>query len=197
MTGGALVPTLALGIPGDPVTALMMSALIIQGIQPGVRLFSENPELMNTTFIALIAANIFMFACAFLIAPLLTRILKLPESLLLSMVLILSVVGSYGASGRLFDLWVSFGFGLVGLLFRILNVPIAPVVIGLVLGPILEESLRQGLIMTDGNFLEFLSFSHPIALVLLLLAGGIVAASGYSEIRRSLLRPAKPKNNGA
>lgn len=69
--------------------------------------------------------------------------------------------------------------------------------IGLVLGPILEESLRQGLIMTDGNFLEFLSFSHPIALVLLLLAGGIVAASGYSEIRRSLLRPAKPKNNGA
>ena len=186
VTGGALVPTLALGIPGDPVTALMMSALIIQGIQPGVRLFSENPGLMNSTFVALIVCNILMFVAALVMAPILTRTLRVPEPLLMTAVLVLSVVGSYGASGRMFDVGVGIFFGIVGVALRFLKVPIAPIVIGLVLGPIFEESLRQGLIITDNNFLSFMSLEYPLAMILLLLAASIVLVSAFRETRKAL-----------
>ncbi|MCP5149264.1 MAG: tripartite tricarboxylate transporter permease [Ectothiorhodospiraceae bacterium] len=183
VTGGALVPTLALGIPGDPVTAVMMSALIIQGIQPGVRLFVDNPDVMNAAFMALIVCNLLMFAVGALAAPIITRVLRMPESILLAMVLVLSVVGSYGVSGRMFDVMVSVVFGIVGYLFRICNVPTAPVVIGMVLGPIFEESLRQGLILTDGDFLAFFGPEHPIAMVLLVITVLIVVIPIWRHLR--------------
>ncbi|MEZ5738057.1 MAG: tripartite tricarboxylate transporter permease [Burkholderiaceae bacterium] len=184
VTGGALVPTLALGIPGDPVTAVLMSALIIQGIEPGVRLFQDHPDVMNAAFVALIVCNLLMFASGALFAPLITRILRMPEPILLAGVIILSIVGSYGVSGRMFDVYVSLGFGVVGYLFRICGVPTAPVVIGLVLGPIFEESLRQGLLLTDGSFFAFFDpAEHPIALVLILITVAIVVVSSYTELR--------------
>jgi putative tricarboxylic transport membrane protein len=186
VTGGALVPTLSLGIPGDPVTAVMMSALIIQGIQPGVRLFADNPEVMNAVFAALIVCNLLMFVAGALMAPVITRVLRMPEPLLLAMVAILSVVGSYGVSGRMFDVFVSIAFGIIGYLFRICGVPTAPVVIGLVLGPIFEESLRQGLLLTDGQFLAFFNpMMHPIAFVLIVITAAIVILSSLREFRNA------------
>ncbi len=183
VTGGALVPTLALGIPGDAVTAVMMSALIIQGIQPGVRLFEDNPETMNAAFVALIICNIMLFAVGALLAPLITRVLRIPEPILLALVMILSVVGSYGVSGAVFDVFVSLFFGVGAFLFRLCGVPIAPIVIGLVLGPIFEESLRQGLLITDGDFLAFFDpREHVIAFVLMLLTVAIIAFSTWREI---------------
>ena len=183
VTGGALVPTLALGIPGDPVTAVLMSALIIQGIQPGVRLFVDNADIMHAAFLALILCNIAMVIVGALSARYITRILRMPEPILLSMVLILSIVGSYGVGGRLFDVFVTFMAGLFGFVLRLCNVPTAPVVIGLVLGPIFEESLRQGLIITDNNFWAFFGTDHPIAIVLLVCTGLILAWSVQSEIK--------------
>ena len=182
VTGGALVPTLALGIPGDPVTAVLMSALIIQGIQPGVRLFADNPEIMNAAFMALIVCNVLMFVVAVLLTPSITRILRIPEPILLTGVLVLSVVGSYGVSGQMFDVYLSVAFGVLAYFFRLCGVPTAPVVIGLVLGPIFEESLRQGLLLTDGSFLAFFSPSeHPIALVLMLITVSIIVLAGRAE----------------
>ena len=183
VTGGALVPTLALGIPGDAVTAVLMSALIIQGIQPGVRLFVDNPEVMNAAFMALIVCNLLMFVVGALSAPLITRVLRMPESILLTIVLVLSVVGSYGVSGRMFDVGVSLAFGVVGYLFRVCNVPTAPVVIGMVLGPIFEESLRQGLLLEDGNFLAFFGPEHPIAIVLLAITILIIVLPIWRQLR--------------
>ena len=162
----------------------MMSALIIQGIQPGVRLFADNPEVMNAVFAALIVCNLLMFAAGALMAPMITRVLRMPEPLLLAMVAILSVVGSYGVSGRMFDVFVSIAFGIVGYLFRLCGVPTAPVVIGLVLGPIFEESLRQGLLLTDGRFLAFFNpMTHPIAFVLIVITVAIVIVSGLREFK--------------
>ena len=187
VTGGALVPTLALGIPGDPVTAVMMSALIIQGIQPGVRLFADNPEVMNAAFMALIVCNILMFIVGALAAPAITRLLRMPEPILLTMVIILSVVGAYGASGRMFDVFVSLAFGVLGYVFRLCGVPTAPVVIGMVLGPIFEESLRQGLLLTDGSFVAFFDpTTHPIAFILMLVTIAIVAYATSVELREHL-----------
>jgi len=190
VTGGALVPTLAIGIPGDPVTAVMMGALIMQGIQPGVRLFQDNADVVYAAFVALFIANFAMYAFGAGSARIITRILKLPEPLLLSLVMVLSIVGSYGVSGKLFDVWVTFIAGIFGFIFRYCNVPTAPVVIGLVLGPIFEENLRQGLILTDNNFGAFFSMGeHPIALVLFIITALTLAWSAWSEIR-SVRQPA-------
>lgn len=183
VTGGALVPTLALGIPGDPVTAVMMSALVIQGIQPGVRLFADHGPLMHSVFFALIVCNILMFVGGALSARFVTKILKIPEVLLLSMVLILSLIGAFSVSGRIFDLWVAIAAGLFGFVLRLAKVPLAPVVIGLVLGPIFEESLRQGLIIKGGNFLKFFGFDHPISLVLMVITLLIILSVGRKEFR--------------
>lgn len=185
VTGGALVPTLALGIPGDPVTAVLMTALIIQGIQPGVRLFLDNPDIMNAAFMALILCNLVMLVVGALSARMITRVLRMPEPVLLAMVMLLSIVGSYGVSGRMFDVFVTLGAGIFGFVLRLCGVPTAPVIIGMVLGPILEESLRQGLILTDNSYLAFFSTEHPIAIVLFAITAVIVVWSGISEFRAS------------
>lgn len=194
VTGGALVPTLALGIPGDPVTAVLMSALIIQGIQPGVRLFVDYGDLMNSVFFALILCNIAMFLSGVFLARFVTKILKIPEVLLLSMVTILSLVGAYSVSGRMFDIGVALAAGVVGYFLRLCGVPLAPVVIGLVLGSIFEENLRQGLIIEDGNFLAFFSFEHPIALTLFAITFVILAALTRAEVKT--FRSSKQKEKG-
>lgn len=185
VTGGALVPTLALGIPGDPVTAVLMTALIIQGIQPGVRLFVDNPDVMNAAFLVLIICNIAMLIVGALSARVITKVLQMPEQVMLAMVMILSLVGSYGVSGKMFDLLITLIAGIFGYFLRLCNVPTAPVVIGLVLGPILEETLRQGLILTDNNFLAFFTFENPVAIVLINLTFFILAWSGVSEFRQN------------
>lgn len=181
VTGGALVPTLALGIPGDPVTAVVMSTLIIQGVQPGVRLFVDNPEVMNAAFLALILSNIALLAVAALGTRGITKVLAMPEPVLLTMVVVLSTVGSYGVNGSMFDVLVALIAGVVGLGLRYCSVPVAPIVIGLVLGPIFEESLRQGLIITDGSFAAFFAFQRPIALGLILVTVALLAITARGE----------------
>src|SRR5690606_38012032 len=130
VTGGALVPTLALGIPGDAVTAVMMSTLILQGIQPGVRLLVDNPGIVYACFVGLVFINLAMFAIGAAGAPLFTRILRLPEPALLGMVILLSVLGAYGVRGNMLDLGVAFIAGIVGFFLRWCAVPTAPIVIG-------------------------------------------------------------------
>ena len=173
VTGGALVPTLALGIPGDAITAVMMSTMIIHGITPGVRLMVENADTVYACFIALIVINVIMLFQGMALSRIFTRILRTPEPLLLVMVVILCLLGSYGVRGNTFDLVVTLAFGVIGYLMRLFGFPVAPVVIGLVLGPQFETSLRQGLILTDNSFLAF--FAHPIASILFVVTLLILA----------------------
>lgn len=161
VTGGALVPTLALGIPGDAATAVMLGALVIHGITPGVQLFSRNPELVSFIFVALLAANIMMLTVGALAAQIFSRVLKLPHALVMGAVVALSLAGSYVIRFSIVDVWVAVVAGLAGLLFRFANVPLAPVVIGFILGTPLETNLRQGLIVTEMQPLRF--FESPIA----------------------------------
>ena len=172
VTGGALVPTLALGIPGDAITAVMMSTMIIHGITPGVRLMAENADVVYACFIALIVINLIMLVLGIILSRGFTRVLRTPEPLLLAMVVVLCLLGSYGVRGNPFDLVVTLGFGVIGYLMRLFGFPVAPVVIGLVLGPQFEMSLRQGLILTDNSFLAF--FGHPIALGLFIVTSLIL-----------------------
>lgn len=189
VTGSALVPALALGIPGDAVTAVMLTALVVNGVTPGVRLMADNPQIVYAAFMALFLANIAMFALAFASARLFAVVLRLPEALLMMSVILLSILGSYGVRGNVFDLYVMLGAGVAGFVLRIFGVPLAPVVIGLVLGPKFEVALRQGLILTDGSFWPFLA--SPLAAALFFAAAVAIAWPIVTERakRRAAKRP--------
>ncbi|MFY9238082.1 MAG: tripartite tricarboxylate transporter permease [Roseovarius sp.] len=161
VTGGALVPTLALGIPGDAATAVMLGALVIHGITPGFQLFNRNPELVSFIFVALLVANIMMLIIGAMMAQVFSRVLKLPHALVMGGVVALSLAGSYVIRFSIMDVWVAVVAGIAGLLLRYTNVPLAPIVIGLILGTPLETNLRQGLIVTQMQPLKFLE--SPIA----------------------------------
>jgi len=173
VTSGALVPTLSLGIPGDPITAGMLGALGIQGVTPGPRLFVENPNLVVFIFVALFFVNIAMFVLGALICPIFSRLLRVPEPLLMAAVVVLIAIGTYTVNYNPFDLLVALCAGIAGFLLRLGGVPLAPIVIGFVLGPMIEQSLRQGLILHDGAFLAF--FTQPIALALFILTAVFLA----------------------
>ncbi len=173
VTGSALVPTLALGIPGDPVTAVMLGTFVIHGLAPGPRLFAENLDLVYAIFLILIAINIVMFFVGVLGAQLFTRVLKAPEPLLMSMVVVIALIGAYGVRGNPLDLVTAFLAGIAGFILRKAGFPLAPLVIGMVLSQMIENSLRQGLLLTRGSFFAF--FERPIALSLFVLTAVILA----------------------
>jgi putative tricarboxylic transport membrane protein len=162
VTGGALVPAMALGLPGDAVTAVMLATLILHGVTPGVRLMIDNPVAVYSAFVALFIANIIMFFQGLAVAQFFARFLRIPEPLLMGMVVILCLLGTYGVRSSSFDLAVTLVFGVFGYILRVFGMPTAPLVIGMVLGTQLELSLRQGLLLADGNFLAFFD-GHPIA----------------------------------
>ncbi|MCG8511886.1 MAG: tripartite tricarboxylate transporter permease [Rhodospirillales bacterium] len=187
VSGGALVPTLALGIPGDAPTAVMLGALIIHGITPGVQLFNRNPELVSFIFVALLVANFMMFFAGMVGAQLFSRVLRLPNAVVMAVVVALSLAGSYVIRFSMLDVAVAVIAGFAGILLRHANVPLAPIVIGFILGKPLEVNLRQGLILTDMNPLGF--FQSPIASVIFTITAIVVLYPLFgARIRRRLRR---------
>lgn len=178
VTGGALVPTLSLGIPGDPITAVMLGALIIQGITPGPRLFVDNGDLMIFIFAALLVINLSLLVLGRLMGPVFARAIRAPEPVLLGVILVLLAIGTFSINSTPFDLLVMFAAGVSGFLLRVAGFPLAPIVIGFVLGPIIEQSLRQGLLIARGDVWFF--FQQPIALGLFIASAFFL---GWSAIR--------------
>ena len=169
VTGGALVPTMALGIPGDAITAVMLATLTLHGITPGPRLVDDNPVLITAIFAGFFVINLLLLPLGMLLSRVAAPILRIREAFMMTAIVLLCAVGIYFVRGNPFDLLVMGCAGLVGILLRRQGFPMAPLVIGMVLGPTLELTLRQGLILTDGNFLAFFS-DHPIALLLAIAA---------------------------
>jgi len=174
VTGGALIPTMALGIPGDAVTAVMLATLTLHGVSPGVRLMADNPTLIAAIFVGFFIINIMLLPLGMLVSKIAAPLLQMRESFMLAAIVILCVVGVYFVRGNPFDLLIMVGAGVVGFLLRRQGFPMPPLVIGMVLGPTLEISLRQGLILTDGSFSAFFT-EHPIATVLALAAIGMLS----------------------
>jgi putative tricarboxylic transport membrane protein len=169
VTGGALVPTMALGIPGDAITAVMLATLTLHGVTPGVRLMSENPVLMAAIFSGFFIINLMLLPFGMIVSRLAAPILRIKEAYMLVMISLLCTVGVFFVRGNPFDLLVMACAGIFGFVLRRQGFPMAPLVIGMVLGPTLEISLRQGLIITDGSFAAFFT-GHPIAAVLGVIA---------------------------
>jgi putative tricarboxylic transport membrane protein len=166
-TGGAMVPLLSLGIPGSETTAVLVGAFMIQGLRPGPLLFRENPDLVYGLFAGMVLANIAFFVLGMLGARLFSQVTKIPNRVLVPMILILATIGSFAENNSLSDVFLMFSFGVVGYFMRKFEFPVAPLVLALVLGPMAESNFRRGLIISAGDWTTF--FTRPISLVFLAL----------------------------
>ena len=162
--GGALVPTLTLGVPGSPAAAVLLGAFLIQGLVPGPALFSERPDLMYAIFIGLFVINLLMIVIGLMAIRFAAHLIRVPAAVIVPTVMLLSYVGIYSVSHSLFNVGVLLAAGVLGYVVRKLGYSIAPLSIGFVLGPILENSLRQSLTIADGSVAVF--FGSPIALTI-------------------------------
>ncbi|MCF8482772.1 MAG: tripartite tricarboxylate transporter permease [Rhodospirillum sp.] len=165
---GALAPLLALGIPGSPTTAILIGALMIQGIQPGPLLFSKNPEIPYTIFASLWVGVPIMVFIGLAGAKAWARVADVPRPIVAGVVAGVCVIGAYSSSNSLFPVGVTLIFGIVGYLLRKGGVPLAPIILALVLGDMMESNFRRALVISKGDWAVFLE--HPISLVLVTLA---------------------------
>lgn len=168
VVGGSLVPLLTLGIPGSATAAVLIGALMLHDIQPGPLLFQTNGEVVYGIFAGLFLACFAQLFFGLLGVPLWVKVISAPRALLLPVIAAISVVGAYGYNNSVVDVWVMFGFGLLGYLLKKYHYPVTPIILALVLGGILEENFRRSLMISEGDYSIF--FTHTISAVLLVLA---------------------------
>ncbi len=185
-TGGAMVPLLALGIPGSNSTAVMLGALLIHGISPGPLLFRDMPKIPYSVFGAIFVANFFMLLMGFLFIRLCVRITNIRHPLLVASIFSLIFVGAYSINNNVFDVGVIIGFGFLGFLMRRYNFPTSATVLGLVLGFIVEANLRRALTLSGGSP-SFL-VQRPITFVLMIATVASLVVSLYREFQTSRKR---------
>jgi len=166
--GGAMIPTLVLGIPGSPTTAIILAALALQGLQPGPQLMTDQPLLLYAIFFSMLIASITVFIGGRIGVKAFAAILKLPYSVLGTLIVLLSMVGSYAVGNSMFNVWIMFIFGVLGFFMKKYHFSPASLVLGLVLGPMMEENFRRHLLVTEGNYLSFIT--QPISGIILVLS---------------------------
>ena len=166
--GGSLVPLLGLGIPGSGTTAVMLAAFQIYGLQPGPLLFTQRPDLVWGLIASLYIANIALLILNLPLVGLWVKLLDVPKPLLYSGILGISAIGVYSLDRRASDLAVVFVLGVLGFLMRRYDYPLAPVILGIVLGPLIDNNLRRAMIMSDGSLLGIVT--RPGTAVILVLA---------------------------
>ena len=181
VTGGALVPMLTLGIPGDPVTAVMLGALVIQGLRPGPLLFQQNAPFVYGLFASLLLANVLAAALTLVAVRCSVPLLGLRRATLGPVILLLCVVGSYAIDSSWFDVATMLAFGLLGFVLQRYGFPTVPVVLALVLGPPLETNLRRAVVEAQGDYTVLLT--QPISLLFLLLSLASVLAPRWNRVR--------------
>ncbi|EAX48875.1 protein of unknown function DUF112, transmembrane [Thermosinus carboxydivorans Nor1] len=182
VTGGALVPLLTLGVPGDAVAAVMLGALMLQGLKPGPMLFKDNADVVYSLFAGLMLANVFMLLFGLFGIKYIAKVVTVPKPILTPIIFILCVVGSYAINNSLFDVLVMMVFGVIGYLMQKLKFPISPIVLALILGPMAEGEFRRSLVMSQGDPSIF--FTRPICLVFFALAAISIVGSYVAQRRK-------------
>ncbi len=184
VVGGALVPLLSLGIPGSAAAAVLIGAFTIQGLQPGPLLFVKEPGLVYGLFASLLIGNCVMLAMGLLGTKLWAKVLDVPKNVLTPMVLAVTLFAAYAESNNVYTVWLALTFGVLGYAMRKCDFPVAPIVLAIVLGNMIEISFRRSLILSDGSVSIF--FTRPIALGIL----GLAALSlGYQVVRDLRKKP--------
>lgn len=191
--GGAMIPLITLGIPGAPVDAILLGAMIMHKIQPGPLLFTTNGTLVWAMIAAYLIANVMMFALMIGSYRQLSKIISIPTHYLVPIVFVFCVIGSFSIGNRLFDVWVMMGFGVLGFVLNKAKVPLGPFVIGFVLASPFEAELRTALQLSDGSLLAIID--HPIALSFVAVAVLMFVAPLLR--RKSSLESNEQKGEGA
>ncbi|MCB1969168.1 MAG: tripartite tricarboxylate transporter permease [Geminicoccaceae bacterium] len=181
--GGALIPLIAMGIPGSVIDAILIGALMIHSIQPGPTLFLTNGDVVWAMIAACLIANIVMLFVMMGSVGWVARLATIPRQFLLPVIIVFCIVGSFGLDNTMFDVWVMLIFGLIGFALERARYPLGPFVIGFVLAPLMEEKLRSGLMMSGGSILPV--FTRPVALLFLVAAVVLLTWSLVSEWRQA------------
>lgn len=177
--GGTWIPAFVFGIPGDTITAIVLGAMLMYGLRPGPNIFSQSKNLMNSIFAIGIISQFLLIPLGFLGIKVAGQLLKSPRNIIWIGVIFFSIIGSYAINNNYFDIYIMLLAGLVGFFLEKLDVPLAPLILGLILGPMVENNLRVGLIKTHGAFLPFItrpiSFSIIVMMFLILFGGNIIS----------------------
>ena len=179
---GGMIPLFTLGIPGNAVTALLLGALIMQGVQPGPMFITQRPDLFWGVVASMYVGNVFLLLLNLPLVGLWVQCLRIPYRVLFPLILLLSIVGTYSANKNIFDLWVMIGFGVTGYILRKLQYEFSPFLIAFVLAPMLEQSLRQSMVMSPDGLMIF--GQRPIAAAL--LVGSLILAALVFLKRKSI-----------
>jgi putative tricarboxylic transport membrane protein len=187
---GAFVPLLALGIPGSATTAIMLGAFLVYGIPPGPQLFERYPDLAWGLIDSMFIGNIVLVILNLPLIMLFVRILYIPSGILMPAILVVASIGTFTLNGSVFDLWLMLGFGVLGYFMRKMHVPIPPLILAIVLGDLLEKSLRQSMTISGGD--AGILASSPIAVTLLILSA-IIFVSPFIPWKRLFSRLRSPQ----
>jgi TctA family transporter len=187
---GAWIPALVFGIPGDSVTAIVIGAMLVYNLKPGPLIFQQSPEQVHAIFLIALVTQALLLPCGYLATATFSRILRLPRNLIMTAVVVFSVVGAFALRNSLFDVYIMVASGVLGYYLESQRVPVAPLILGLILGPIVEENLRTGLIKSSGEFTPF--FTRPISLLLWLLL-----ALSFLGPRLLVLARSRPRTSAA
>jgi putative tricarboxylic transport membrane protein len=182
---GAIIPVLTLAVPGSAPAAVLLAAMFIHGVRPGPLIMIEFPTFVSEVVAMMLLASIGILIYGLVLTRPLLTVLRVPASRLMPAIFVLCTIGSFAIASRVFDIWVMLGFGILGFVLREMKYPMAPLVLGLVLGDILDKSLRRGLVLSDGSLEPFLT--RPISLVLWLTIAITVALS-FRRVRGALAR---------
>lgn len=181
-TGGALIPMLCLGIPGDTVTSVMLGALTLIGVTPGPQLFTQNASIVYAIFAGMIVIQFLMLGFGVLFARVAPKVLRIPVKYLMPIIMALCIVGAFCLSNQVYHVAVAIAFGFIGYFMKKFGFPGAPLVLGVILGPIAEKNLDRALQLSRNDWLVF--FRRPIALTFILLSIGMILWTVISNIRK-------------
>ena len=185
-TGAAMVPLLTLGIPGSAATAIMLAAMMLHGVSPGPLLFIMDPTMVYTIFAAMIIANVLMIFAGIGVAKLFSTLMRTPPAILAAFIIVLSVVGAFGVRNNIFDVYVCLAFGVVGWGMKRIGFPSAPLVLGVILGPLAERYFLTSMANSKQDWTVF--FTRPISATILGLAMIFILWSLAPGMKRALRR---------
>jgi putative tricarboxylic transport membrane protein len=168
VNGGALIPLVTLGIPGDMVTAALLGGLTIHGLQPGPRLFVDQPGVVGTVMVVYFLANIVMYVMELGLMKAFIKILEVKLAYLFPAVIIFCVLGVFALNNLTFDVWILIIFGIIGYILNQFQIDLVSIILGFILGPLVEKYFKMGMILEEGDFSAILD--HPIAVVCLAIS---------------------------
>ncbi len=193
--GGAMIPLLSLGVPGSPPAAMLLGALMLHGVNPGPMLRIDHPNFILQITAILLMASFAMWIAGMVLAKQVVKVLRIPPMVFMPIIAVLSVIGSYALGTKVFNLYLMVPIGIVAYFLTEMQYPIAPLVIGVILGPMADQNLRRALMVSEGSFLPI--FTRPVALILFLVIVLTIVSQTkpYRAAARKIRRKLFPKRN--